>query len=83
MDCMQWWGPQSHWFWIFPAFFMILFVTFIVFMFRRMAGHGWDHAPWNRPSGSETARHVLDRRYAAGEISKDQYDAMKRDIGGQ
>ena len=27
-----------------------------------------------------TAREILDRRYAAGEISKEQYEQMKRDL---
>jgi len=35
-----------------------------------------------RPShcGPETARAVLDRRYAEGELTKEQYEAMKRDL---
>ena len=28
----------------------------------------------------ENAREILERRYANGEISKDQYDQIKRDI---
>jgi putative membrane protein len=31
-------------------------------------------------SGSEPARDVLKRRYAKGEITKEQFDAMKRDL---
>jgi len=30
--------------------------------------------------GSETALDVLKRRYAKGEITKEQFDAMKRDL---
>ena len=35
------------------------------------------------PSRSGTsAREILDRRYASGEITRDQYEQMKQDIGG-
>ena len=30
--------------------------------------------------GPEPARAVLDRRYAAGELTQEQYEAMKRDL---
>lgn len=30
--------------------------------------------------GSESARDVLDRRYASGEIGKDEYEQKKRDL---
>ncbi len=29
----------------------------------------------------ETAREILDRRYASGQITKDQYEEMKQDLG--
>ena len=32
-----------------------------------------------RPRG-ETAQEILDRRYASGEISKEQYEQMKQDM---
>jgi uncharacterized membrane protein len=28
----------------------------------------------------ETARHILDRRYASGELRKEQYEEMKRHL---
>ncbi|MFM9882587.1 MAG: SHOCT domain-containing protein [Burkholderiales bacterium] len=96
MDCTQWWGQGFHGFWIFPIFFMILMAVFFAFMTRRAGGWhrghahgqpwgpgtGWgpDRAPWAQSTGGETARQVLDRRYAAGEITKEQYDVMKLDI---
>jgi uncharacterized membrane protein len=30
--------------------------------------------------GRETARQILERRYASGELNKDQYDAVRRDL---
>ena len=35
-------------------------------------------SPWR--CGPEPARAVLDRRYAKGELTKEQYKAMKRDL---
>lgn len=33
-------------------------------------------------SSSQTAREVLDQRYARGEITRDQYQQMKQDLEG-
>ncbi|HME84464.1 MAG TPA: SHOCT domain-containing protein [Roseiarcus sp.] len=30
---------------------------------------------------ADSARDILDRRYARGELTKEQYDQMKRDLG--
>lgn len=95
MDCTAWWGSHSHWFWIMPALFMILMFVFAVRMIRRGGDWRWcsgDRAGW-RPFGwwtpgrgptarwgAETPCQILDRRYASGEITKEQYDQMKRDI---
>jgi putative membrane protein len=94
MVCAQWFGPHLHWFWVIPLVFMILMLVFAVFMIRRMGTwrwgdgrhHGWGPFGWwdpgHAPVGrwSETPRQILDRRYASGEITKEQYDQMKRDI---
>lgn len=40
-------------------------------------GHRDHHAP------PETAREILDRRYAGGEITKEQYEEIKRSLGGR
>ncbi len=93
MDCSQWWGPQFSFFWIIPLIFMILMLAFLVFVFRRAGdwrGEGWHGHGWG-PFGSqgpgpasqwrgETPRQILDRRYASGEITKEQYNQMKQDI---
>ncbi len=94
MDCTYWWGPGFHGFWIIPLVFMILMMAFAAFMAWRMAhwrsgegpNYGWGpfvgwgpgHGPMER--WSETSRQILDRRYASGEITKEQYEQMKRDI---
>jgi putative membrane protein len=34
----------------------------------------------NRGASGSSSREILDRRYAAGEITKEQYEQMKRDL---
>jgi uncharacterized membrane protein len=35
-----------------------------------------------RSSKGGSARDILDRRYASGEITREQYEQMKQDLGG-
>jgi putative membrane protein len=90
----QWWGPHFSFFWIIPLIFMILMFVFVVFLFRHAGdwrgggwhGHGWGPSGWHGPGAAsqswdkETPRQILDRRYASGEITKEQYAQMKQDI---
>ncbi len=43
-------------------------------------GHVHDHHLSGRDDGIETAREVLDRRYANGEITEERYRAMRLDV---
>ena len=63
-----------HWWWLIPLAMMIL--CFIM-MHGRMAGSMGGHR--SRQNG-ESAREILDRRYALGEISKEEYLEKKKDI---
>lgn len=61
--------------WIFPLIFL---VVMLVFLFR---GPGW--LMRRRPGGSEgagSAREILDRRYARGEINQEEYQRMRKDL---
>jgi putative membrane protein len=49
---------------------LIILVGVVFYYFNRRNGG----------TGAPTARTILDRRYAAGEITKEQYDQMKRDL---
>ncbi len=83
MDPSVWWGQGFGMFWIFPLLFMIFMVAMMVMMFRRGAcgcmpmSHGRANSP---ADGRDSPRQILDRRYAGGELTKDQYDQMKRDL---
>ncbi len=67
--------------WIFPAVMMLVMLTFAFFMFRR--GHfpmcNNDH--FRRPAGSlESAEEILKKRYAAGEISHEDFQRIRDEI---
>lgn len=70
--------PYFGWF-FFPL--GILFIFFIVFFVARLIfwplGRGGMRRYWYRYGD---AREILRRRYASGEISKDQFEQMMRDL---
>jgi putative membrane protein len=62
------------WWWLIPVAMMVL-------CFLMMRGHGGCMVRKVRsPQGGESAKEILDKRYALGEISKEEYDEKKRDI---
>jgi len=86
MEWTHWWGPHLHGFWFVPLVFMIAMCLLAGLMARRVGGWrcgagriGPWHSGW-REGSSETPRQILDRRYASGEITKEQYQQMRRDL---
>lgn len=73
------WTPYFNGFWIFPLLCVLFMAIMMIaghcmpFRFRHGARSG---------DGRETARQILDRRYVNGEIGKEQYDALRRDLNG-
>ncbi len=61
--------------WIFPLLFLGVFIFFMRGMFSG-GGMGGMHS-----NNSETPREILDRRFAAGEIGKEEYEEMKAALG--
>ena len=93
MEYTHWWGPHSHWFWIIPFLFMVLMVFIAIRMARRASWRsgcgclGRGRYGWWKPGQhsmayqwSETPGQILDRRYASGEVTKEQHEQMKRYI---
>ncbi len=83
----MWGGDMMGWGWgggwgLFGIFHMLLWwvllVLVIVVLVRWLAGGG------SRRYGdsSDRAIDILRERYARGEISKEEFDARKRDLGG-
>ncbi|MDH5587585.1 MAG: SHOCT domain-containing protein [Nitrospirota bacterium] len=88
MEPHMWWEGGFRWIWIFPFTFMMLMMLLIgicVFGFFRRSG-GWRIScplcGWNThgTKNLDTPRQILDRRYASGEITKEQYEGMKQDL---
>lgn len=80
MNSWTWCGPGTEmgWMWIFPLLFFLLLIGMMGFFWRRGFG-AWcgmmeDH-------GHETPQQILDRRYASGELTKEQYVEMKHNLG--
>ena len=68
------WGPVP-WMWIFPLIFLIVFVLFLF----RTGGLPICGGRGTRDSES-SAREILDHRYARGEIGREEYQQMKKDL---
>ena len=77
------WGFPLSIFWIFPLLCLIFMVAMMFMMFRRGGG---GCMPFGRSAGlrtgneRETPDQIIDRRYASGQITKEQYEAMRRDL---
>jgi len=74
---MGYWGwGAGPWFgmWIIP----VLVLGLILWMIFR-GGHGVSHCGERHPR-QESGREALDRRYANGEISREDYQRMKQEI---
>lgn len=81
--CGPWFGP---WF-VFPIIGLVLMVVvlFVVFGPRGPLAHfggrgGWGEPPDRGASGGESALDILKRRYARGEITREQFEQMRRDV---
>jgi putative membrane protein len=64
---------EGHWFGggLMMVLFYVIIVFLVVYLVRQMRGKG---------SKNETALDILNKRYAAGEITKEQLDEMKKNI---
>lgn len=73
------WG--FGWLWIFFGFFLFFGILRWAFWGPRWGGY---YRRYGYGYGRENeAYHILRERYARGEITKDQYDAMMRDLYSQ
>ena len=63
-----------HWGWI-------IFIAMMILCFIMMRGRSGCFMGRSRSRQvAESAREILDKRYASGEISKQEYEEKKRDI---
>jgi len=70
--------------WIFPLIMMVIMLLFAFGIF----GRGGFRPPWMQGSdrdhsespGPETPLNIIKKRYAKGEITKEEFDQMKKDL---
>ncbi len=72
------WG--FGWIWLFVGFFVIFGLLRFAFWGPRWWGGYYRHYGYGPYGRENDAYHILRERYARGEITKDQYDAMIRDL---
>ena len=68
--------------WVFPMFMPIFWIVMIGLCLYFIFGRHRSRRTWvpGRGFEDETALDILKNRYAKGEINKDEFDQMKRDI---
>lgn len=76
------WWSGFPWMWIFPVMFFlaIIFMVFFFTLFLRGGGGPFWRQHGRNNELRKTPRQILDRRYAGGEITKEQYEEMKRNL---
>ncbi|HZE20576.1 MAG TPA: SHOCT domain-containing protein [Desulfobaccales bacterium] len=78
--------PEQYWswhVWMFPMVMPIIWILVIALILYLIFGRGSSRRSWQPgppASPPETALDILKKRYARGEISKAEFEQMKRDI---
>ncbi len=81
MDPTQWWGHGFGFMWLIPLLFFVVFMFFMRGMFGRGSpGCGFHD---NSAAHEGNAREILDKRFAKGEITKEEYEGMKKSLGNK
>ena len=78
---MMGYGGYGYGMGAFGWIFVLVFWGLIIFGVVLLARWLWDRGQsGGRGGSSETALDILKRRYARGEISKEEYDRMRHDV---
>jgi putative membrane protein len=74
---MHWdygWGMGFGFGWFLMIFFWVLIILGVAYLIKVIAGGA------KRDEKEETALNILKKRYAKGEISKEEFDRIKDDL---
>jgi putative membrane protein len=78
-------GPQYYWWpgmWVFPMIFPILGFAVMLGVIYLIFGRGC-RLPWQNDRAEKQpggAMDILRKRYAKGELTKEEFEQMKRDL---
>ncbi len=87
---MHWTGPWDGWWmsgmWIFPVIMLTVMLLVVYLIFGRGGGSGppcWGNdGHRSHLKDSETPVDILKKRYAKGEITRDEFELMKKTVKG-
>lgn len=73
-----WWGGM----WIFPIIMAIVMLVVVLAVLSMIFGRGGFRFPWcqDRNVEAEAPLEILKRRYAKGEITKEEFERMRKDL---
>jgi putative membrane protein len=74
MGAMMGWGPSVGWGWVFPLVLWGGIITTIVFLVRGVTRGGGGTSY----HGEDTALDILKKRYARGEITREEFQERRR-----
>ncbi len=78
MDPTQWMGHGFGFMWLIPLLFFVVLIFFMRGMFGQGSPGGGSRGGNTPPR--ESAREILDKRFAKGEITKEEYEGMKKTL---
>lgn len=84
-------GPEHFWYsgwWVFPMKMPIIMLVIFLIVLYLVFGRGGFRPPWRGDSDkrytqgrdSESAKEILKKRYAKGEITKEEFEQIKKDL---
>lgn len=76
-QCPWFGGYWSPWFMLIPLCMFVLLMLLAIFAWRR---GGMCCGPWGHMGLHRSPMDILKERYARGEITKDDFDRMKKDL---